>query len=182
MSIIRVLRRGALALALVVPGVVVASGPAQAAVTASCVSNWTEEGGANEVYAHDELGRLLPVGVVFQQYDYCGSVRGVFEWESSFRTQAHEGISGAWATVYDVATYGGDYTYSARTGSGASAVIITGTLPVHAGGTDDWFGKVKVDLTYTTGGSDSCTATGATWDYHNGGQVANGAGCTLIFY
>jgi len=177
LSIIRVLRNVTMALALAVP-VVAASAPAEAATVrpATCTPNWTIEGAGAEVYGHDEYGRQLSVGEVFQQYDYCQHVRGVFEWESSFRTQAHAGISAAYADVSIGSSNAG--TSSGTVGSGAGGVVLTTSLAVDSLG---WTPSVKVTLYYTTGINASCTAIGAEWDYHAGGQVGTAHTCSMNF-
>jgi len=177
LSITRVLRNVALASTLVVP-VVAASAPAEAATLrpATCTPNWTIEGVGQEVYGHDEYGRQLSVGEVFQQYDYCQHVRGVFEWESSFRTQSHYGIAGAYA---DVSIGSSNASGSSGTvGSGAGGVVLTPNLAVDS---LEWTSSVKVTLDYTTGVNASCTAVAATWDYHDGGQVGAGHTCSMVF-
>jgi hypothetical protein len=146
LSIKRVLHHMPLALVLAVP-VVAAGAPADAAaVQPACTSDWTTEGSGSEAYAHDELGRRLSVGEVFQQYDYCQHVRGVFEWESSFRTQAHEGISAAYATVELHSSNASRST--GPIGSGAGPVILTPTLAVDG---LEWTLQVTVTLDYRSG-------------------------------
>jgi len=142
----------------------------------------TEEGSAASVEAQGSNLAYVFVGTIYQEYDYCGSVRAVFNWDPAFRTSSHPGITGAWATSNLFATFGGDSSTSGQVGSLAGTQVISPSMPVHAGGTDAWYSTVLVHLTFATGGAPTCKATGATWDYHAGKQTAADTGCSMYYF
>jgi len=170
----RAATRGVVALAMAAAAVTVAVPGAQA----NTCGTWSTLGPTYSITLDNQH-----VGTVYNEWNNCSGtsnyqVKAYWAWDSTWRTSAHAGVSGAYVQVYSLGLdSSADEEYVSESKVIGSTVQASDESPaVHGDENPDylWQAEVEVTLDFTTGGVGYYLARTDTHDYANGATLTSG--------